>query len=101
MITFLLPLHLPAVYPPRGFWCVVLVRKRQVNLCLLMYSSGGYELGNVGEDFGLQPIGEEEENFDDDETFGDTGPLNIQTILQPPTHCDYVYTMIGNKAMNY
>lgn len=41
-----------------------------------MYSSE-YELGNVGEDFGLQPIGEDDEAFDDDETFGDIGPLNI------------------------
>lgn len=40
-----------------------------------------YELGNVGEDFGLQPIGDDDENaFDDDETFGDTGPLNILFI---------------------
>ncbi len=40
-----------------------------------------YELGNIGEDFGLQPIVGDEENGpgDDlnDETFGDTGPLNI------------------------
>jgi hypothetical protein len=43
-----------------------------------MYDSEVYELGNVGEDFGLQPIGEDDEQLDDDETFGDTGPLNIQ-----------------------
>lgn len=50
-----------------------------------MYSSTGeYELGNVGEDFGLQPIGDEDENYDDDETFGDIGPLNIHTLLFSP-----------------
>ena len=59
--------------------------------------SSEYELGNVGEDFGLQPIGEDDEHFNDDETFGDTGPLNIQhnhLILVLASHPPLMYITV-------